>query len=79
MPTNGVRNNHNGLPPPPADHARSTPYHLAPQEVLHRLILVAEFWEVTEIKHMGTAQSMRQWQQQGWFAPGGARAATGGV
>ena len=29
MPTSGVRDNCSGLPPPTADHARSTPSHLA--------------------------------------------------
>ena len=29
MPTSGVSGNCGGSPPPPADHARSTPSHLA--------------------------------------------------
>ena len=39
------------MPPPPADHARNTPSQPI-QEVLHRLLLVAESWEVTVISHV---------------------------
>ena len=49
------------------------------QEVLHRLLLVAESWEVTEMKHVGTTWSVQQWQQRGQCASRGLRATTGGV
>ena len=32
-----------------------------------------KFWEGTVIKHLGTAQSIWQWQQQGKCAPSGVR------
>ena len=47
--------------------------------MLHRLLLVAGSWDVTEIKCVGTAWSFWQWQQQGWCVPRGTRAPTGGV
>ena len=64
---------------PPVDHARSTLSCLAPQEVLHKLLLVAGSWEGAVIRCLGTAQSVWQWQQQGRCAPRGARATTGGI
>ena len=32
--------------------------------MLHRLLLVSESWEVTEIKRVGTPQSIQQWQSR---------------
>ena len=43
------------------------------------MLLVAGFGEVTEIRHVGTAWNVWQWQQQGGCVPGGARAPAGGV
>ena len=40
---------------------------------------VAGSWKATEIRHVGTAQNIWQWQQQGGCVPRGVRAPTGGV
>ena len=47
--------------------------------MLHRLLLVAGSLEVTEIRLVGTAWGIQQWQQQGWCVCRGVRAPTGGV
>ena len=43
------------------------------------LLLVVGSWEGTVIKHLGTAQSIWQWQQQDRFVPRGERATIGGA
>lgn len=47
--------------------------------MLHRLLLVAGSWEVTEIRRVGTSWSVWQGQQRGRCVPRGVRAPTGGV
>ena len=47
--------------------------------MLYRLLLVAGSWKVTEIRHVGTVQSVWQWQQQSGYVPRGLRAPTGSV
>ena len=79
QPISGARNNFSNLPLPPIDHARSTSSCLAPTGGAVQAAPVAGSWEGTVIKHMGTAQSVWQWQQLGGYAPRGARATTGGV
>ena len=43
------------------------------------VLLFMESWEVTEIKLVGTAWSVWQWQEQCWFVSRGVRATTGDV
>ena len=43
------------------------------------LFLVAGSWEGTVVKHVGTAQSIWQWQHQGRYVSRNVRATTGGI
>ena len=52
MPTSGVRDYCGDLPPPSVDLARSTPFHSTHAGGADRLLLVAESWEVTVIRHV---------------------------
>ena len=79
MLTLGVSDKYGGLPLPTVDMLEAPPPTYPSQEVLHRLLLVAESWEAIVIKLVGAAQSVWQWQQQGWCVPRGERATTGHV
>ena len=47
--------------------------------MLHRLLLVVGSWEGTVIKHLGIAQSIWQWQEQGGCVPRGVRVTMAGA